>query len=622
MCGIGGVIHPRSTAADDAAMARMAGALGHRGPDRTATFVDGPLGLAHTRLSIQDPGPGGDQPFVDAESALVYNGELYNAPALRAELEADGVAFTGTSDTEVLFRLVKARGLDAALQAIDGMYAFAWAERRSHRVVLCRDPLGIKPCHWVERHGSVWWASEVAGLRAVLDVRPNPVRTLAAVLGRNETVAASSLFAGVRMVPPGGLVELVEGRVTGERLHHDPADLVDPDHHRALSALSFDAAVAELGVILDRSVDRMLLSDVPVGSMISGGVDSSLIALTAAPLDPDHHLFTAEIVGPHSEAAFAAEVAALVGGDLVRARFEPDDLLRDWALATHHHESPIITHVNSLPFRRVAQAAADAGVKVVLTGEGSDELFLGYPRLAFSRYGRVLGAPLRGLFGAYGRVPRLMENAAPEFDQRQPVFLADLTEDFSGARADVAGREAFAFLPPAEAERQALSFDFMTRHLPTLLHRNDRMGMAAGVEARFPFLDPELVRFGMNLPYRHKIRTARRVHDKKHPFQVDKGIVRALAAQRMPEHLAYRRKDGFPMHGHLAVQCERGLFTDGYVVDLVGLTPGGLDHLMAQAPPYYLAKLASVEVFGRLFAWDHAVDDVTAHLARHARVAA
>ena len=620
MCGIGGVLHPPSKAANEADLARMAAALGHRGPDRTAVFVDGTLGLAHTRLSIQDPGPGGDQPFVDADFALVYNGELYNTRALGAELERGGVAFRGTSDTEVLFHLIARQGLDEALRRIDGMYAFAWADRRTHRVALCRDPLGIKPCHWLPRDGAVWWASEVAGLRAVLDVRPDPVRTLASLLGRNETVAAASIFASVRIVPPGGVVELVDGAVSCEYLHRDPAELVDAAYHRELDELSFEGAVDELTRILDGAVERVLLSDVPVGSMISGGVDSSLIAVAASRLDPDHQLFTAEIVGPHSEVRFAAEVADLVHHDLVRARFEPADLVRDWAVATLHHESPIVTHVNSLPFRRVAMAAAGAGVKVVLTGEGADELFLGYPRLAFSRYGRVLAAPLRGLLGAYRKVPRLLENAAPEFDQRQPEFLAALSEDFTGARVAAEGREAFAFLGPRDAARQALTFDFLTRHLPTLLHRNDRMGMAAGVEARFPFLDTELVRFGMNLPYRYKIRTSTRLHDKKHPFQVDKGVVRAVADRELPARLSYRRKDGFPMHGHLDVQCDPGLFTDGYVAELAALTPRGLDHLMATAPPYYLAKLASVEVFGRLFDRDESVDDVTAHLARHARV--
>jgi asparagine synthase (glutamine-hydrolysing) len=110
------------------------------------------------------------------------------------------------------------------------------------------------------------------------------------------------------------------------------------------------------------------------------------------------------------------------------------------------------------------------------------------------------------------------------------------------------------------------------------------------------------------------------VHDRKHPFQIDKGIVRAVAAKSLPEHLAYRRKDGFPMHGHLNVRCERGLFEDGYMLELTSLTADGLDHLMATAPQYYLAKLASIEVFGRLFDRDETPDSVTEHLARHARV--
>lgn len=160
---------------------------------------------------------------------------------------------------------------------------------------------------------------------------------------------------------------------------------------------------------------------------------------------------------------------------------------------------------------------------------------------------------------------------------------------------------------------------WLGEHLPTLLHRNDAMGMAAGVEARFPFLDEELIRFGINLPVSAKITPTRHVCDWKHPFLQDKAIVRRVAARRLPADVAQRRKVGFPMYGHQHVRFTPAFWAGGYVADLLGLPREAIDYLDSNVDPYLVAKLASVEVFGHLFAFGNTVEATTLHLQRSAR---
>lgn len=620
MCGIAGLLTSRGLPAERDALEAMIAAIGHRGPDQTGVVTRGSLGLAAARLSIVDPTTAGAQPFVDEHAALTFNGEIYNHRDLGRRLEDLGVAFRGRSDTEVLFHALRQWGVEDTLPQLRGMFAFAYADLDRQTVSLARDRLGIKPLVWCERAGGLAWASEAKALGAVVPLEPDPVQAMFAVTGSIERSPSLTAFRGIRQLPPGQWLRAGVDSPTELASWWCLADQVDPSLYAELDGASPDELADRLDGLLCASVERMTGDGTPMGALVSGGVDSSLIASIAADGDVPPSLFTADVGGDYSEAPAAQRLAGWLHQPLVVSPFPRRALLTDWARATWHLETPVVTHVNALPFGRVAVTAHEHGLKSVLTGEGADELFFGYPESAAARYRAVLAAPARARRWASSLLPHPYRSALAPPGASQADFIAELVGHFRRARIDADGTEAFGFLEPRAAARHGAVLAWLGEHLLTLLHRNDAMGMATGVEARFPFLDEDLIRFGVNLPVSAKLAVRGRFGSPKHPFVQDKAIIRQLAARRLPPPVAMRPKAGFPTYGHQHVRLGPAFWTDGYVVDLLALPASALSHLDTAADPYLVAKLASVEVFGRLFARGDEISTVSAHLERHARL--
>jgi asparagine synthase (glutamine-hydrolysing) len=614
VCGIAGILDPSGPVGEDE-LKRLGGELVHRGPDDQGWVANGRVGLAATRLAIVDLSAAGSQPMVEGRQALVFNGEVYNQAELRRELENDGVTFRGHSDTEVLFRHLLRHGVEATLPRLRGMFAFAWSD--GERVWLARDRFGIKPLVWARSGRRVLWASEARALRAEVDLRPDPTHALFGFLSLADQSGRRTVFAGVEQVPP-GTVALVglDGHVEVRRWH-SMAGEVDEAYFRELDNLDFEAVTDRLDALLSGAVERMLMGDAPTGTFVSGGVDSALLAALATPRSTDHVLFAADVSRPRSEAGAARRVANLLGRDLRLTRFEPADLLDHWAPATLAYEAPLVTHMNSLPYGAVAALARSAEVKSVLTGEGADELFFGYAETAFRPFRTLLRSPVLAVARLYGTVPGLAKRVLPELRDARERQLADVTEDFERVRHEAEALDAYAFLGPRDARRHAAGLEMLGGHLLSLLHRNDRMGMAASVESRFPYLDEEVVRLALNLPIRAKLRWGARLHDHKHPFLRDKAVLRAVAARHLPPDVALRPKDGFPSVGHEHLTVSPGFFRDGWLAEVLHWSRDGIDRLCTVEPPVIAARLASVEVFGRLFARDEAAAAVTAHLHRN-----
>lgn len=619
MCGIAGLLDTRGRPADAGAVAAMGAALAHRGPDHAGTLVAGPIGLAATRLRLLDLGTTGDQPWSDGRRALTFNGEVYNHRDLAAALVAEGVDLRGHSDTEVVFHALDRWGVDATVRRLEGMFAFAFADLDAGEVWLGRDRLGIKPLVWTEHAGTVAWASEAKALAPVRPLEPDPVQAVFAVAGRVERSARNTAFLGVHRLEPGHLLHVVPGRALRPGRWWALEEIVDEAYHRELAGLDDAGRADRLDALLEAAVDRMVVSDAPLGVFLSGGVDSSLVAAVAGDADPPPSLYTAAVSGPRSEAGAAHLVADHLGRRLTLAPFATSDVLDDWAVATWHAEAPIVTHMNALPFRRLAARAAADGTKGVLTGEGADELFFGYGEIAAAWATRIAGAPLAAVRRMAGRLPAPIGPALARRSVSQADFLVDLAGDLARPRLVEAGTSAFAFLGPDEATRHGVVLAWLGDHLPTLLHRNDAMGMAASIEARFPFLDEEVVRFGVNLPVRSKLAPSRRLGDPRHPFVADKAIVRRVAARHLPPVVARRQKAGFPSPGHADVRTTTSFWAGGYVHEVLRLTPGALEDLVDTVDPYLTAKLASVEVFGRLYARGEDVEAVADHVRSSAR---
>lgn len=597
----------------------MGATLAHRGPDDAGVLTAGPLGLAATRLRLLDLGPTGDQPWSDGRRALTFNGEVYNHRELARELVAEGVELRGHSDTEVVFHALDRWGVETTLRRLEGMFALAFADLDTSEVWLGRDRLGIKPLVWTDHAGTVAWASEAKALAPVRPLEPDPVQAVFAVAGRLERSARNTAFLGVHRLEPGHLLHVAPRHSPRSRRWWSLEEVVDEAYHRELAGLDDAARADRFDRLLHAAIDRMVVSDAPLGVFLSGGVDSSLVAAIAGRSNVPPALYTADVAGTRSEAGAARVVAEHLGRGLTLAAFATADVLDDWALATWHAEAPIVTHMNALPFRRLAARAAADGTKGALTGEGADELFFGYGEIAAARIATIAGAPLAAARRMAGRLPAPIGPALARRAVSQADFLVDLAGDLARPRLVDAGSSAFAFLGTEQAARHGVVLAWLGDHLPTLLHRNDAMGMAASLEARFPFLDEEVVRFGVNLPVRAKLAPSRRVGDLRHPFVADKAVVRRVAARYLPTTVARREKAGFPSPGHGEVSTTASFWADGYVQEVLRLTPGALDALVDEVDPYLVAKLASVEVFGRLYARGEAVDTVTEHVRSAAR---
>lgn len=612
MCGIAGVLGQPGTPIDQSDLTAMARALAHRGPDATGEWIGDGVGVAHTRLSLIDLSDAGNQPLVFGSDVLVYNGEIYNFRELRNDLERRGRRFVGTSDSEVLLASLQMDGVRRTLESIRGMFAFAFIEGSTGTTYLCRDRYGIKPLVFKRSVGRVVFASEVKAIMAVDSPVLDETLTLFSVRALGDRFQRRTLFSDVEQVAPGSVVEVRGGRVELTWCFSQILDGVDERRYRELDRSSFHDVVVELGGLLERSVARTSVCDADLGVFLSGGVDSSLITAIAARQGVRSlRAFTSDVVGPSSEKAAAEAIAAYLGVDVETEEFHSGDWVGDWVRATWYLETPVITNPSTLPFARVAKRAQWSGFKAVLTGEGADELFLGYPRLASGGLERVAGAPVDFIRRLYRRVPGLLDAVLDERDVRSAEFVRGIAGGFEEDRIDGDAVRRYEFVGSASsATLHARSAAMVQTSLQALLQRNDRMGMLASIESRFPYLDEDVVAFALNLPVRHKLRRSMSVHDPKHPFVVDKAPIRAVAARYLGRDRADRRKSGFPTPGLHAVRVRPGAFSDGWVSRSLSHGRDFDEQIQDWVQPYDVAKLLSVEIFGRLFGDRQARDEV------------
>jgi asparagine synthase (glutamine-hydrolysing) len=589
----------------------------HRGPDNTGIWTNAWLGVAHTRLSIIDLSDQGNQPFSSERHVLAYNGEIYNYLELRAELEREGRRVSGSSDTAVLFALLETHGVSTALKKVRGMFAFVWADLENRQIWLCRDRYGIKPLYYTYCNGVLFWGSEVKALRELVSVRLDPVTTLHAIASTGDASPERTVFENVRQVPPGCFVEQHLGEQP--RLHEYYRITEEPDEKlfRELERCGFEDVLVRFEHLISQSTKRMLMSDAPMGAFVSGGVDSSLIAAIANSNGARLGLFTADVLGPHSEIEDARRLAECLKTPLYESKFAPSDLLSTLAEVTWHYECPVVTHSNAAPLLLVARRAHKEGVKAVLTGEGSDELFLGYPGMAASLLKPVARLPVTILEKVYGLFPRMRKFVLGNPGISAVDFAHRASEGFERQRMKRIAHEAYDFLEPKERVWAVWSMNNLQTHLLTLLHRNDRMGMGGSIEARFPYLDEDVVKFGLNLPRKHKIRWILRASDVRHPFLEDKAPVRAAAKRFLPRHLSGKVKRGFPVYGLQYIRPRPAAFEDGWVQAVLGLRVQDIRHMVKCEAPYMVGKMLAVDVFGRLYGCGQSTTAVAEHLMKH-----
>jgi asparagine synthase (glutamine-hydrolysing) len=553
MCGIAGWIAPSRNAPPEAALHPMLDALSHRGPDGAGTWSFGAgayqVALGHRRLAIIDP-QGSSQPMRDAAAglALTFNGEIFNFRELRATLEKLGHRFERDSDTEVLLRAYQHWGTKV-VDHLRGQFAFALWDARNERLFLARDRFGEKPLYIYERAGALFFASEIkALLRAPGAGRDVDAAAVWDYLCYRYVPGPRTLFAGVRKLAPATSAIWRAGRLQETRYW------APPDRLPLADGSGSPRAAQEFLERLDEAVKLQMVSDVPIGAFLSGGLDSStIVALMRRHATRIKTFSVGFAEDRYSELPHAAQIAKRFGTEHHELVVSHRDVMQKLPQLVARRDGPV-SEPSDIPIYMLACEAAQS-VKVVLTGEGADEIVGGYPKHAAERLGWVYrclpGSLRRGLIGRLARaLPFRYRDlqigvaslniddwreryvrwfGALDFRQRRELSL--LHGGAGGERVELPPFDAH---PDTSALRRILYFD-QTSWLPdNLLERGDRMTMAASIEARVPFLDHRFVEYASSLPDRMRVDGLRR-----------KVVLREAAKALLPRSILERPKVGF-----------------------------------------------------------------------------
>jgi len=546
----------------EALLLRMRDVLRHRGPDDAGIFIEGPVGLAHRRLSIVDLATG-HQPMANEDGSLqiVFNGEIYNHGDHRSRLEARGHVFATRSDTETILHLYEEHG-ERCVEHLRGMFAFAIWNRRTKELFVARDRLGVKPLYYVHTNdGSFFFSSEIKALLAANALRAElNLGALPDYLANHATCDDKTLFAGVQRLPAGHTLRWKDGKLEIKCFWD-----VSPGASEEGRSRSTAEYIDEWRELFQTSVKLRLMSDVPLGMFLSGGIDSSAIAAVMSQMaaEPIKTFSVAFNVPEANEFEFARVVSKAFRTDHHEVLVEPSNFMAALPHLIWHEDEPL-AHPSSVALYFVSQLA-QRHVKVVLTGEGSDELLAGYYRYrttllnlsagriyhrfstdGIRRFVRRVAASLAP--ESLGRkLPRTFLWLSPDIDalyfDNFAVFPRHMQRDLFSKKlknqieqidpyADL--RHHFDAHPSASLLQRLLYADLKT-YLHELLMKQDQMSMAASIESRVPFLDHKLVEFSTALPDRMKLRG-----------WTTKYVLRESMKGLLPEPILKRSKMGFP----------------------------------------------------------------------------
>jgi asparagine synthase (glutamine-hydrolysing) len=619
MCGIAGCVLAPGREPDRDALARMAAALRHRGPDDEGIEVVGSVGLVHRRLSIVDPSPAGHAPMRHPGGGwwLTYNGEVFNHLDLRAELP--GVAWRGGSDTETLLHALAAWG-ERAIARCNGLYAYAALDLERRRLLLVRDRFGVKPLYLARHGGGLWFASEIGALLAAGIPREPRPQTLAHSVVHGWANGRLAPIEGVERVLPGTAVSVdLDTLAASERRWYDPAEHVDPELAAELARRPRRELADRVEEELRASVHRRLMADVPLGTMCSGGLDSSLVTAFAREAHPSVVAFNASVADqPQAdEGPWAERVARGLGVELRTARMTAESWRRDLVETVARNEYPLM-HESSIPMAQIAALARESGVKVLLSGEGADELFGGYGYMHAAEYRRYLvanrrlGTALRlaagkarrdGLTGlaltARGAAARAGRRArglpaSGGAEAKPPGFPGPGASPEASAYEIELRERALAAYAHSDASRRPLEAGLLgdlSVYLPHLLNRQDKNTMQRSIETRVPFLDPAVVGLALNLPLEARVEPRR------------KGVLRDLGRRHLPAGVADRPKVGFgfDVARYLLPAARPEFLRGGMLREVLGVPDEAWHGALAVARGHDVLRLWSAEIWCRLF---------------------
>jgi asparagine synthase (glutamine-hydrolysing) len=552
MCGIAGIAYPDERQVHPDLLMGMTRAMTHRGPDAEGYFFHDGVGLGHRRLRIIDLS-GGVQPMYneDRTVVVVYNGEIFNFADIKRQLESKGHTFTTHCDTEVIVHAYEEYGRDCPTH-FRGMFAFAIYDTRRRRLLLCRDRLGIKPVYYTFTGGTLLFASEV---NALLRARGNRAsvdgHSLDFYLSLGYVPGAATMFDAVRKLEPGHTLTFANGEIRIDKYW----DLVDAPP----ADLSLEAAQNRLKELLEESIRLRLMSDVPLGAFLSGGLDSStVVACMAKMIDAPVKTFSVGYADDldSSELDYARKVSDHLRTEHHEYVLSPDDFFQSLDLLLAHIEEPIVESA-AVALYRLATLAREH-VTVILSGEGGDEILAGYPLYQIMPKVDRLNA-------IAGRIPRsVLQMAARALASEKTLKYANwvstpLHQRYWGISCDVTPwikkrmygealvngggdrvrdyfEGLFNTLPNSTPLRRMTYVDLKTWLPDDLLVKADKMTMAASLELRVPLLDHKLLEFATALPDEFRLNGNQ-----------GKFLLKRAMEGTLPDEIIYRKKRGFPV---------------------------------------------------------------------------
>lgn len=632
MCGIIGY---SSTVLDEAGLARGLSAISHRGPDDHGIFVDSQdgIGLGHARLSILDVSQLGHQPMLSADGnvVLIYNGEIYNFRELRSELKSRGCSFVGTSDSEVLLMLYLVHGT-ALLEKLNGIFAFAIWDKRSGTLFLARDALGVKPLYYATSAKGFSFSSEIKGLLkldpSLADRNDLDMLSLHRYLSFLWCPGEGTPLRSVKKLNPGEAMLVKQGNIAKRWSWYQL-----PVFRETGPQLDKSYSIYGAEANLRQAVQRQLVADVPVGAFLSGGLDSSSVVAMAKEQAPDIQCFSIDIVGAQEagvtdDLPYARRVAKYLDVDLHVVQVNAQDMAQDLELMVSQLDEPLADPA-CLNVLYISRLAREHGIKVLLSGNGGDDLFAGYRRHQVIRY--------ESLWRWMPKAAQNFVNTRAETLDKRDVLFRRLSKVLSGAGLEgndrlvnyffwTAEKRLYRLYTPEFAEQVLQQraaqpmLDFLSPLRDTVpelekllaldqryflsdhnLNYTDKMSMATGVEVRVPFLDQDLVEFAAQVPDQFKLH-----------LNHGKWVLRQAMARYLPEEILHRPKTGFgaPLrrwiqHDLRSLMLEvlsreslkkRGLFVPEEVHRLIAENDRGI-----RDSSYTLLSLMCIEIWCRSF---------------------
>jgi asparagine synthase (glutamine-hydrolysing) len=625
MCGIAGIYHYRDRLhpVDMPTLTRMTRSIAHRGPDGEGFFVDGPVGLGNRRLAIVDLSAAGHQPMqtADGSGCLTYNGEFYNHRSLRPILEAHGAAFRGSSDTETLLYALSSYGPNV-LSDVAGIFGLAFWDARHQRLILARDPLGVKQLYYHDDGHRIVFASEIKALLQCADVpREADPESINEYLHFHTALFDRTFFRHIKQVRAGEYIEI--NRFGLRRKTYWETDGFQPREEDA------EKSVKTLRDLLEHVVGEQLMSDVPVGAFFSGGIDSSAVAAFAKRSGHRLTLFGVHFSnqGIIDERPYQESAAAALGLDLHLTTVDGSAFPEEFMTLAYYQDQPVIGPA-LIPMYHVSRLAAGR-VTVCLGGQAADEVFGGYARYALVHPARVVSSWFSGQTpsDSSGEANPVGRNLLKQIVDLQNIRRIGRTIGFGGwsdryfnnfakvpealwldvlpspefvsrRRARAAFQEGLARSPAEDPGDKILHWDMQT-YLTGLFQQDDRMSMANSLESRVPIADPRVVRFALHTRFDLKLRGG-----------ATKWVLRRAVSDVIPPEVLSRRKVGFDTPAKSWMRDRHPGFVRDLLLSRAAKERGFYDHVSVERfldrpqTPYWfdiIWKLASIEAWASTF---------------------